>query len=100
MTEKEQNIWEQEFLDFYEKRIRPLETQEFIEWWETWYAPESQFVGKGDLYNAYLSERRFALIAWLARAHPDIRNEKDFLQTLRDRQKDWESQANNTCQTR
>lgn len=94
--------YEHEFFKFYNERIRPLETKEFNQWWEAWYGPESDM--PEGLIVEYLSEKRFALMGWRARVHPDIREGKDFLQILLNRQKAWrqdcESKPTNTCQTR
>lgn len=62
--------------DWYEKEMRPLETEEFVVWFEGWYGDETSY---GDLLGSdykeeylddYLSERRFALVGWLARELP------------------------------
>jgi hypothetical protein len=76
------------FLQFYEERIRPLETKEFNGWWETWYGQE--FILPESMRVEYLSEKRWALVGWLARVHPDIRNKGEFMQILLDRQRNWE----------
>lgn len=59
MTEMEQ---------FYEVRLRHLETPEFVQWFEEWDGgKESDFEDASpDLRDRYLSERRFALIGFLA----------------------------------
>ena len=55
---------------YYELRLRPLETTEFVEWFERWNGKEEEY--SGVLQNEYLSERRFALIGWLAAKTPGV----------------------------
>jgi len=74
-----------DFIRFYDERIRPLETKEFCDWWENWYGTDTEFK-KTDLYHEFLSEKRWALLGWVARTEePEVRNSKEFLQTLLDR---------------
>ena len=62
---------------YYNQHIRPLESDEFIDWFDAWYSDGTQYT-RGELYDTYLSERRFALIGWLAaRTEADSRNNPD-----------------------
>jgi hypothetical protein len=57
--------------EIYEKRTRHLETPEFVQWFETWYAKEEDYANNLSLRDAYLTERNFALVGWLAAKTPD-----------------------------
>ena len=59
---------------YYNRYIRPLESDEFIDWFDAWYSNGTEFE-RGELYDMYLNERRFALIGWLAaRTEAGLRN--------------------------
>lgn len=67
MADSEADI---DMVKFYEERIRPLETEEFVKWFEDWYGDDALHKKYGAL-PAYLSERRFALIGWIASRMPE-----------------------------
>lgn len=50
----------------YEQRSEHLETPEFKQWFETWYAPVSEYSTRPDLLVRYFNERNFALAGWIA----------------------------------
>ena len=53
--------------EYYAARISPLEPKEFSAWFEMFYG---QAMADPALYDMYLSERRFALLGWLAARLP------------------------------
>lgn len=55
--------------EFYELKCRPLETENFRQWFEVWYGPESDW--PKETKGEYLSERRFALYGWIAANVPN-----------------------------
>ena len=60
-----------EMEEYYDKHIKPLETPEFIEWFNGWFfnwprVLSHETMMASDIKDVYLSERRFCLIGWLA----------------------------------
>ena len=56
---------------YYESRLRHLETPEFKQWFETWYAKEEEYDGNEALRDEYLRERNMALAGFLAGRRED-----------------------------
>lgn len=57
---------------YYDQVLRDAEPEGFAQWFDHWYGKEKDF-GNSDLVNEYLSERRFALVGWIAATNQGIR---------------------------